>query len=133
MYSYSACPALRCGSRGSGEDKETDPRVAADVELRSKRELIQRVIENNLPKLGSSADIRDSFEDFWEKERKKAFYQLVKVEQLDADKLKKVIDQFVYTGEPPLPDPDIVELIARPLKLAERGPTRKRVSEKVLV
>ena len=31
-----------------------------------------------------------------------------------------------------LPDPDIIELITQPLKLAERGPTRKRVLDKVV-
>ena len=31
-----------------------------------------------------------------------------------------------------MPDPDIIELINRPLMLAERGPTRKRVLEKVV-
>jgi type I restriction enzyme R subunit len=56
----------------------------------------------------------------------------VKEEQLDADKLKKVIDRYIYTGEQPLPDPDIIELIIRPLKIAERGPTRRRVLEKVV-
>ena len=61
-----------------------------------------------------------------------AFDRLVKEEQLNADKLQKVIDKFVYTGKPPLPDPDIVELIERPMKLAERAPTRKRVRELVI-
>ena len=59
-------------------------------------------------------------------------YALVKEEQLDADKLRQVIDRYVYTGKKPLPDPDIVQLITRPLKLAERGPTRKRVYDRVL-
>ena len=106
--------------------------VAGEIELRSKRELIQKFIESTLPDLGSAAEIPDSFEDFWEQERFSAFDQLVKEEQLDADKLQKLIDRFVYTGKKPLPDPDIVELIERPLKLAERGPTRKRVLEKVV-
>lgn len=106
--------------------------VAGEIELRSKRELIQKFIDSTLPELGSAAEIPDSFEDFWEQERLSAFDQLVKEEQLDADKLKKVIDRFVYTGKKPLPDPDIVELIERPLKLVERGPTRKRVLEKVV-
>ena len=56
----------------------------------------------------------------------------MKEEQLDADKLKKVIDRFIYTGEKPLPDPDIIELIDRPLKLAERGPTKARVLGRVV-
>ncbi|MEO1982154.1 MAG: hypothetical protein ABGZ23_10080 [Fuerstiella sp.] len=106
--------------------------VAGEIELRSKRELIQKFIEGTLPELGSAAEIPDSFEDFWEQERASAFDQLCKEEQLDAEKLKKVIDRFVYTGQKPLPDPDIIDLINRPLKLAERAPTRKRVLDKVV-
>jgi type I restriction enzyme R subunit len=106
--------------------------VAGDLEMRSKRELIEKFIEQNLPKAESAAEIPDCFEDFWEKERVAAFEKLVKEEHLDADKLKTVIDRYVYTGEKPLPDPDIIQLIDRPLKLAERGPTRTRVLEKVV-
>jgi len=106
--------------------------VAGDIELRSKQELIQKFIESTLPGLGSAAEIPDSFEAFWEQERASAFEALCKEEQLDADKLKKVIDRYVYTGTKPLPDPDIIQLINRPLKLAERAPTRERVLSKVV-
>ncbi|MEO7098767.1 MAG: type I restriction endonuclease subunit R [Luteolibacter sp.] len=106
--------------------------VAGDIELRSKRELIEKFIEQNLPKVESSAEIPDCFEDFWEKERAAAFEQLCKEEQLDPDKLKKVIDRYVYTGEKPLPDPDIVDLIQKPMGILERGPARRRVFEKVV-
>ena len=88
--------------------------VAGDLELRSKRELIEKFIEENLPKATHAAEIPDCFEDFWEKERTDAFKRLVKEEQLDADKLQKVIDRYVYTGQEPLDDPDIVSLIDRP-------------------
>ena len=106
--------------------------VAGDVELRSKKELIEKFIEQSLPKVGDAAEIPETFEAFWEAERVAAFDQLVKEEQLDADKLKKVIDRYVYTGKEPLPDPDIIDLINHPLKLAERAPTKKRVLEKVV-
>ena len=106
--------------------------VAGEIELRSKRELIEKFIDSAMPNVDSAAEVPDCFEDFWEQERITAFDQLVKEEQLDADKLKKVIERFVYTGEKPLPDPDIIELINRPLKLAERAPTRTRVLEKVV-
>ena len=36
------------------------------------------------------------------------------------------------SGSEPLPDPDIIDLIIRPLKLSERAPTRKRVLEKIM-
>jgi type I restriction enzyme R subunit len=106
--------------------------VAGEMELRSKRELIEKFIDENLPKLDDAAEIPDTFEAFWEAERIAAFDRLCKEEQLDADKLRKVIDRIIYTGKEPLPDPDIIQIIERPLKLAERGPTRKRVLEKVI-
>ena len=106
--------------------------VAGDIELRNKRELIEKFIAREMPNVESAAELPDSFEDYWEQERASAFDVLCKEEQLDADKLKKVIDRYVYTGKKPLPDPDIIQLITRPLKLAERGPTRKRVLEKVV-
>lgn len=106
--------------------------AASGVELRNKRDLIQKFIEQNLPKLKDSTEIPDSFEGFWELEREAAFERLVKEEQLDADKLKKVIYRYADTGKAPLPDPDIVNLIDRPLKLVERGPTKRRVLQKVV-
>ena len=106
--------------------------MAGDIELRSKRELIQKFIDSTLPDVKSAAEIPDSFEDYWEQERASAFDALCKEEQLDAEKLKNVIDRYVYTGKKPLPDPDIIELINRPLKLVERAPTRKRVLDKVV-
>ena len=106
--------------------------VAGDIELRSKRELIQKFIDSTLPDIKSAAEIPDSFEDYWEQERVSAFDALCKEEQLDAEKLKNVIDRYVYTGKKPLPDPDIIELINRPLKLVERAPTRKRVLDRVV-
>lgn len=56
----------------------------------------------------------------------------MKAERLDADKIKKVIDRFVYAGKPSLPAPDIIEVIHRQLKLADRAPTRQRVLNKVI-
>ena len=106
--------------------------VAGDIELRTKRELIEKFIDSTLPDITSAAEIPDGFEDFWEQERQSAFDQLCKEEQLDADKLKKVIDRYVYTGQLPLPDPDIVDLIIRPMKLAERAPTKKRVLDRIM-
>ncbi len=106
--------------------------VAGDIELRSKKELIEKFIEDNLPTVKSAAEIPDSFEAFWEKERVAAFDRLVEEEHLDADKLKKAIDRYVYTGQEPLPDPDIADMILIPLRVMERGPSKKRVFERVV-
>lgn len=106
--------------------------VASSIELRSKRELIEKFIEENLPKIEHVTEIPETFEQFWEIERLAAFDRLVKEEQLDPEKLAKVIERYVYTGRAPLPDPDIIELITHPLKLAERSAIKKRVLDKVV-
>lgn len=106
--------------------------VAGDLELRSKKELIEKFIDQNLPSIEDAAQIPETFETYWEAERADAFDKLVKEEQLDADKLKKVIDRYIYTGQAPLPDPDIADIIVKPLKILERGPTKKRVFDRVL-
>jgi type I restriction enzyme R subunit len=106
--------------------------VAGDLELRSKKELIEKFIDQNLPAIEDAAQIPETFETYWEAERADAFDKLVKEEQLDADKLKKVIDRYVYTGQAPLPDPDIADIIVKPLKILERGPTKQRVFDRVL-
>ena len=63
--------------------------VAGDMELRRKKELIEKFIEQNLPNVGEAAEIPETFETFWEAERVAAFDRPVKEEQLDAAKLKK--------------------------------------------
>ena len=106
--------------------------LAGDPELRTKQELIMQFIENNLPEISHAAEIPECFEDFWEQERRKAFDSLVKEEHLDAEKLEKVIDRYIYTGNEPLPDPDIIDLLTVKPKLKDRKPTRERVLTKVI-
>ena len=107
-------------------------REVTDQPLRSKKELIEKFIDQNLPAIEDAAQIPETFETYWEAERADAFDKLVKEEQLDADKLKKVIDRYVYTGQAPLPDPDIADIIVKPLKILERGPTKQRVFDRVI-
>ncbi|PQJ27446.1 type I restriction endonuclease subunit R [Rubritalea profundi] len=106
--------------------------LAGDPELRTKKELIEKFIETTLPTITNAAEIPECFEEYWEQERRKAFEELVKEEQLNEDKLKKVIDRYIYTGKEPLSNPDIIQLIERKLKLSERKPTRERVLSRVI-
>ncbi|WP_240610683.1 type I restriction endonuclease subunit R, EcoR124 family [Rubritalea profundi] len=106
--------------------------LAGDPELRTKKELIEKFIETTLPTITNAAEIPECFEEYWEQERRKAFEELVKEEQLNEDKLAKVIERYVYTGKEPLSNPDIIQLIEKKLKLSERKPTRERVLSKVI-
>ena len=59
-------------------------------QLRSKRELIEKFINENLVKIDNSDSIEDEFIKFWDEEKVKAFEQIANEENLNKDELKKV-------------------------------------------
>ena len=81
-----------------------------EVNLRSKRELIQKFIEENLPKIEDTDDIPEAFEVFWNEEQQKAFQKLIKAENLSAEKTQKLIENYLYAEREPLRD-EVLDLI----------------------
>lgn len=106
--------------------------MAGDPDMRSKRELIEKFIEENMPKIGNAVEIPEELEVFWEKERVKAFENLVKEEELDPEKLKRTIERYVYSGRKALIDPDVIDLVTHKVGIRELSNTRARLVEKVV-
>ena len=105
--------------------------MAGDAKMRSKRELIERFIQENLPKIEDSDDISEEFENFWGKERILALDKLSKEENLNAEKLQEVIGTYMFTEKKPLRDEVIGMMNTRP-SLKERKTVAERVTEKIL-
>ncbi|MBV2196641.1 MAG: type I restriction endonuclease subunit R [Flavobacterium sp.] len=105
--------------------------IAGDTQLRSKRELIEKFINNNLPHIDDSDDIPDEFQNFWNEERENAMVVLSEEENLDAVKLQKVIGNYLFTERLPLRDDIIGVMNTRP-SLKERGATAERITSKIL-
>ena len=105
--------------------------IGGEVTLRSKKELIQKFIEENLPKVQDSADISEAFEKFFEWERKQAFEKFCTEENIDADKFQKVLNSYLYTGKKPLRQ-DIVDTLTEKPKLKERTSIIKRITDRML-
>jgi type I restriction enzyme R subunit len=61
-------------------------------QLRSKRELIEKFIQENLPEIMDTDDIIPVFEKFWNSEQQNAFNQLITEENLSAEKSEKLIE-----------------------------------------
>ncbi|MCA1759009.1 MAG: restriction endonuclease subunit R, partial [Bacteroidales bacterium] len=106
--------------------------VAGDPRLRSKRELIEKFIYENLPHIDDSDDIPDEFFNFWTKEREQAIQRLSEEENLDADKLQQVIGDYLFTEKKPLRD-DIIGALKKRPTLKERGKTAERITNKILL
>lgn len=84
--------------------KEVVDLIAGETNLRSKRVLIERFIEESLPLVKNTEEIPQEFEKFWSAEQQKAFDDLVEEENLEEDKTQKLIEDYLYAEREPLRD-----------------------------
>lgn len=101
-----------------------------DVKLRSKRELIEQFINQQIPKMKKSDDMTEAFKAFWTEERNKALKQLATEEDLKPEQLFKVIDDYLFTSRKPLRD-DVLEAMNTKPKLLERESIIERIRTKI--
>lgn len=92
--------------------------LSSNPQLRSKRELIEKFINENLANI-DVGNIEEEFEKFWDDERVKEFDKICKEENLIKDEVKNVIDTYLYDERVPLSD-DIVKTLQIKPKLLER-------------
>lgn len=104
--------------------------IAGENHLRSKRELIEKFIQENLPNIEDSNDIADEFYSFWNDERKQALEALTKEEDLDFEKIQKLIGDYLFTEKEPLRDSLVEAMNYRPT-LKERRSIAERISSKI--
>jgi len=105
--------------------------IVGESQLRSKRELIEKFINQTLPGIEDSEDIPEEFLNFWTRERVEAIKNLSEEESLDAEKLEQVIGDFIYTEKEPLRD-DIIGMMTKRPSLRERKTIAERVKTKIM-
>ena len=113
-------------------EKEIFNLINTETQLRSKKELIERFIRDNLPTIIDTDDIPQEFEKFWNVEQQKAFNQIVKDENLSADKTQSLIEDYLYAEKEPLRDEILGLLVGEKPKILERKNTGDRILKKIL-
>jgi len=94
--------------------------LGGDIKLRSKRELIQKFIDENMPFLKDGDNIDDEFEKFWLDQKVLALGKLCDEEHLDKAQFKALIDAYIYNGREPIKDEVFQCLDNRPSILQAR-------------
>lgn len=122
--------------QGTPEERERQRKsivdlLSGDVQLRSKRELIEKFIQENLPHIEDPEDIADEFFAYWDEEQQAAIQQLVSEENLDEAKTQKVIGDYLFTEQKPLRD-DIIDAMKERPSLRERGTTAERITARIM-
>ncbi len=80
--------------------KEISDLLSGDIDLRSKKELIEKFIDEQL--VGNKvASVQDAFDAYWSNEQKKAFYHLCEKENLNPNKVEKIIEEKLFANEVP--------------------------------
>lgn len=111
--------------------KEIIDLIAGEAHLRSKRELIEKFIKENLPEIDDVDNIPDEFERYWNEEQISAFRKLCTEENLTEEKVEKVIADYLFTEREPLRD-EVLELIeGEKPTLLKRKTTGERIIAKI--
>lgn len=105
--------------------------LAGDAQMRSKRELIERFIQENLPHIEDSDNVPDEFANYWSIERMAAIENLSNEENLNSEKLQEVIGNYLFTEKTPLRD-EIIGMLNEKPSLKERKTIAERVTEKII-
>ncbi|MBJ7538057.1 type I restriction endonuclease subunit R, EcoR124 family [Marinomonas transparens] len=118
--------------QGRSVDIETATRdvlnmLGNEVQLRSKRELIEKFVAEYMPNLAPEQDLTDTFGGFWQQQKRQAIHALCEKEQMDKTAFYGLIDEYIFTGKPPLRD-QLFSLLDYKPKLAER----KKVYERIM-
>jgi type I restriction enzyme R subunit len=97
--------------------------LGGDITLRSKRELIEKFIDDNLPHIEDEDAIEEEFEQYWQDQKVLALGKLCEEEHLDKAQFKALIDAYIYSGQEPIRDEVFKCLDNRPsiLKAREIG------------
>jgi type I restriction enzyme R subunit len=81
--------------------KEILDLVAGEVQLRSKRKLIEEFIEKTLPALKANENVISKFETYWGEHKTSAFKNLCAEENIAPDSLKKIIHEYEFANKFP--------------------------------
>ena len=103
MYILQLLIKLKQNSTGkSSLNEEIFNLLNTEVSLRSKRELIEKFIQESLPNIDDPDDITEEFEKFWNEEQEIALRGLIEEENLSEEKTEKLIETYLFAEREPL-------------------------------
>jgi type I restriction enzyme R subunit len=101
-----------------------------EVQLRSKKDLIEQFIANNFSDIPKDGDIAEAFETYWNEQKQKAIEELSQTEGLDIEGLQKIIGDYLFTEKTPMRD-DVIGILSKRPSLKERALISERIIGKI--
>ena len=124
---------LKTASQAEQDKKrrEITELLEGQVQLRSKRKLIEKFINENIPNITDTDQVENEFEEFWNIEREKVLSELCETEKIDNEKLRNVVSEYLFAQRLPLTaDIDNI-LVVKPVGLLNRKAVFVRIKDKI--
>lgn len=102
--------------------------LTSETQLRDKRDLISRFVDQNLPMLGPDDDVSAAFSAYWSAERDAAFTRFCSDEHLDPSAFGILFGRMIYTGKAPLGDEVVATMTEKPSILKRRTTVERIIS-----
>ncbi len=96
--------------KGGDTEREIANIINTHTQLRSKRELIEKFISQNIPEIEDTDSIPQEFDKFWMEEQRTAFNELIRSENLSPEKTEQLIENYLFAEREPLRD-EVLDLI----------------------
>ncbi|WP_394749329.1 type I restriction endonuclease subunit R [Spongiimicrobium salis] len=112
------------------KEKAINDLLEGEAHLRSKRELIERFIQEQMPLIADAKDIPAVFATYWTAERKKALVAMCASESLVPEKLEEVISDYLFTEKEPLRD-DVLGALEKKPSILQRKTVYERILGKI--
>ena len=93
--------------------------IGSDISLHNKQDLIQKFIEENMPKMINGQSVQTAFAQFWDAEKEQAYQHFCEKENLKPEVLKQVLDNYEFNQRLPRKE-EMKELPNFKVKLFER-------------
>ena len=111
--------------------KQISDLINSEITLRSKRELIEKFIDQRLEGLKDEDELIEAFDSFWADEKRKAFDKICADEKLDKNKLQAIVEEFIYSGMAPSIRKNIMDAMLEKQTILQRASTVDRVVGKI--
>lgn len=115
----------------SAKKKQVLDILTADVKLRSKKELIEQFIEENLMDIGSAEEVADAFNTYWSEQKVKAFQRICEEEDLKQDKIGAIVEEILYAGQAPKIRQDVMNAMNKKQKFIHKRESTNRIIDKI--
>jgi len=101
-----------------------------DIQLRKKKDLIRKFIEENLPKIDKASDVEKEFNQFWANQRSDVLKKIVEKENIPMARLEHVISEYLYDQKMPN-EQDIIDSLPSVPPILERQGIINRVKKAI--